>query len=394
MLRCVLRVCSPARFAWLQSLAVFGGSLVFAALLAAVKLAAIAGFLHHFPHLIDDPRVGGFGADVLSVASQLTIWRVAMACRLMFGSECSLLGYYPAELWESDVSVTPVAWLPLAWLVLRARPRAPGTQFWLRLGGVLLVAAAFVAIVTRHEVLVVATRGLPILRSFHANWRLASAVVLPLAIASGVSLSHVARSLDRDRRAALGIAFVGSALLTLWPFLKLRNHTEYTRFDPRPIEAAWNATRNGERFAPITNLAPIPDDRVFAARASNLSVYEPIFGYERPGAEFKTRLVPGPIWGAPDGRPNFHFVPSFTSPTARRFEVFAPAPAEETPRIRELLARRQPDWPLPASVQVGTFVSAAAGALLLLLAIYPKGKAARSAAGTRDEAGGRDARQR
>jgi hypothetical protein len=377
---------APSSFPFWRRLFEFAAATVLTVLAASPKLAAIAEFMRYFPHDFDNTVTGTFLSHLTSVWTQLSGWRVATAIRHVFGTDFNLLRSFPSRLlFESDTSITPVAWVSLfavGFPILYAQFRSKANPAnWFRAG--LLVALVWVLIELIAGSGPVATifKQLPLFRSIHANHRLASIFILPLALGTGLATTRILRGCSTSSRVIAGIAFVTLSIATLFPFYKLKYRWEYYRFNTASTTLAWEESRHGERFRPIVKLASLTDDAVFRNRASNLNLYEPVFGYgelawhsagvQIAGPDFRTTLTVGPIWpNGLGGASNFHHPVSFSSPFRAGVDAFDKAPSSESRRIETLLNRQQPDWELGTPVSV-CFVISGITCVGLVISLIP-----------------------
>ncbi|MBI5692654.1 MAG: hypothetical protein HZC55_21450 [Verrucomicrobia bacterium] len=350
----------PTAFPWKRSVGVLIGGAALALLAAAAKICAVALYLGQFPrevsysHPAADflPAIGSLAAQLFAAKPVFLLqWLVDLDPATLFarlaGPEVEDAGVSPVAL-----VLVPLGCLPFFrnWSPARcAAAVATGLALW--------IASEFTL---GRGLLWPHLQPLPFLRSMHANSRYAAAFLLPVALLSGLGVELLRSRLRPAMFRTTAAAAVLVSLASLVTFRRQMNSLWFAGFDAIEIQRVWTEVRAGESFRPITTIADVREDRVFAARASNLKPYEPIFGYGYPGPAFRSQLHPGPILApGADGTLNFNFPLAFVAPDLAGARPFARFSDNRLPDLQLLLDRRQPDWPLPLVQRIANVLSVA-----------------------------------
>jgi hypothetical protein len=329
-------------------------SVLLGAAVAAAKLAAVSSWMQQTPRPGMFFPEGTLIREILTMGMRLGAWEwISILCLLPGRTlEGILQGLFPNQgFWENDQAIALPIWLAIAAacairpqpiLIVRWRSLLPlGCALWV-VGEVALARGPLWAVLHR----------LPLFSSLHANERFSAALILPIIFFGAWSARRI---LTRWKPRTLNVI---CALAISWIFAAEGLRYFVSRTDPyrwhsvNTTERDWgNSRARGELFIPISHVIMGGDTDTFAQHASNLSPYEPVFGYGLPGPAFETRAVAGPILGTPL---NFNYPPAFLG---RHRSGFSPPPEEQRSNVERLLLRRQPSWPLPISVMIGCIVS-------------------------------------
>ena len=372
LLATLLPLFRPAEYPFCASFGRLSFGAAAAGLAAAAKIAAVTLFLARFPRLSDYRFEGQVGWEVPSLLWQL------------FGRQAFLLlsRWLPfsgneANGWlgrGEDVGYGPVAAVVLAagGMLCLLRCRRPGRARWHLWLGAMAAIWLTAEFTLGQGILWTTLEGLPLLRSLGENHRLAAAFALPLALAIAPCWQALMRGRATFvRRGALVAALIGT-ISSLEYYARSRDSFWYSSYDAAAVTSVWQRMRDqpGERF-PIVRIADTADDASFTAHASSLKPYEPIFGYGYGGSEFRTELQAGPIEKQASGPTEwrFHDPRSFLEIVGREQTPFSLLTDEAA--IRQLLARRQPDWALPMILRVARGLSVATLAVLIAALFWP-----------------------
>lgn len=345
-----LSLADATAFPCRRSLCVIAGGGVLMLTACAAKLCAVALFMQQFPRIVDYAHPAKTTLEAcVSVPAQLLLWKPLLFLERVGWLSADDVFARWAGVGVEDLGLSPVALvlLPLGVAVWIKRWRASGTiPLALALIGVVWLTVEFTL---GRGVFWPWLKPLPILRSLHANSRFGSAFILPAALLCGLGVhAFLARPRPRGAPAAVLLAAVGLSLISLLPLRRLMHGHWFGGFDLSPIQAAWTQIEAGNRFVPITAIADVRDDQVFALQASSWKPYEPIFGYGYAGADFRTRLKVGPIPSSAGSPFNLNHPVALYAPAHVDVSPFTPLPGSENENAWQFLRRQQPTgWRLP-----------------------------------------------
>ncbi len=352
--------------------------------LTVSKLYAVASFMRFFPRdMLDTFNVPLklapvglflqlFGVMGLAPIYALSGQKVTAIRELMQNYTGAYVG-----LWELDLSLSPVVWillfggiLTLAYLALTKRLAVQPLKQRIFALAILAFAIYLTLEFTFARGLIYPVlRDLPFLRALHVNPRFGSAFIFPLSLFAAYTLHLWSRSLKESLALALFLPLNILALLSLGAYLLLPlDRMQQRTFDLRGLQHVYQKIEQGETF-PIDHIDDINDQRTFDDRASSLKPSETLFGYHLQA--FKPEVVVG---SARQIR-NDHF--NMTNPAGLVYpEVNDSAPWQRIPvsqqeQLEDFLARRQPDWKLPAAQKAANAVSLAS-LLIVLGLLLPK----------------------
>lgn len=360
----------PELFNWprLGKVILLGGLLALGLTLS--KLYAVASFMRFFPREASDvydiplklAPVGLFlqlfGAMGLAPLYALTGQKITAIRELLQIYTGAYVG-----LWELDLSLSPIIWillpggiLTLGWLILTKRLAvSPLKERILALA--LLASAIYLTLefTFARGIIYPTLRELPFLRALHVNPRFGSAFLFPIALFSAYTLHLWTRSLRPSR--ALGI-FLPLQILTLFslgaylllPLDRLQERT----FFIGGLQDVYQKIEQGETF-PIAQIADINDQRTFDDRASNLIPYDTLFGYNQE--TFRSTVIIGPARAIREGSFNMTNPAGLVYPEVNGTSPWQRIPASQQEQLEDFLARRQPNWKLPAGQQAANLIS-------------------------------------
>lgn len=376
----------PEMFDWprLGKLIIFGGLLALGLTLS--KLYAVASFMRFFPREMQATfeiplklaPVGLFlqlfGIMGLAPIYALTGENVITIRELLQ----AYTGAY-AGLWELDLSLSPVVWillpggiLTLGYLLLTKRLAVSMLKgrllalAWLAFAVCLALEFTF----ARGYIYPI-LRELPFLRALHVNPRFGSAFLFPLALFSAYTLQLWTRSLKEARALAIFLPFHILALLSLGAYLLIPlDRLQQRTFDLRGLQEVYRKIEQGETF-PIDYIDDINDQRTFDDRASNLLPYDTLFGYNQ--GTFQATIAIGPAREIRDGYFNMTNPAGLVYPEVNNSSPWERIPADQQEQLEDFLARRQPDWSIPAGQKAANAVSLVSLVIMLGLFLpFPK----------------------
>lgn len=371
----------PQAFDWprLGKIAALGGLLALGLVLS--KLYAVASFMRFFPR--DMPDVYDIPLKLAPVGLFLQLFGVMGLAPLyaLTGQKVTaireLLQVYTgayAGLWELDLSISPVAWILLFGGVLTLGHRLLAKRLALSplkgrgLAVALLALAVYLALefTFARGYIYPLLRELPFLRALHVNPRFGSAFLFPIALLSAYTLHLWTHPLSKLRALALFLPFQILALLSLGAYLlipldKLQERT----FFIGGLQEVYRKIEQGQTF-PIERIDDINDQRTFDDRASNLKPYEVLFGYNL--GTFQSTVQIGPAREIRDGRFNMTHPAGLVYPEVNNVSPWERIPADQQEQLEDFLARRQPDWNIPAMQKAANAVSLIS--LIILLGVF------------------------
>ncbi len=360
----------PQMFDWprLGKIIFFGGLLALG--LTISKLYATAAFMRFFPREVhttfDIPLklapVGLFlqlfGVMGLAPLYALTGQNVTAIRELLQAYTGAYVG-----LWELDLSFSPIAWillpggiLTLGYLGLAKRLAVkPLKQRFLALA--MLAFAVYLALefTFARGFIYPILRELPFIRALHVNPRFGSAFIFPSALFAAYTLHLWVHSLKESRALAVFLPFNLLALLSLGAYLLIPLDLLQERtFYIGGLQDVYRKIEQGKTF-PIERIDDINDQRVFDDRASNLRPYEVLFGYDLQA--FDITIETGPAREIRDGYFNMTNPSGLVYPEVNNNAPWQRIPVSQREELEDFLARRQPDWELPAAQKAANVVS-------------------------------------
>lgn len=319
------------------------------------KVYTVQAFMSLFPRDLSDRYELGLVPGLFGLGSQLAGGMMIIPLLFAGGFPTQRLddalvratgsGVHVSEL---DVSVQPVLLLALTiavgrWLWLLTQRRQTLTDLYQsKVAMVVLVVTVWIAIETAlaRGVVYPALHQLPVFRSMHVNHRVAGVFILPITVASVMAIGAWRAHL----RPVVGALLLAAALAfqasySLLPELFYRRWFEITK-----IEQIHQRVRAGERF-PLEWINEIPEENVFADRASSRVPYEPLFGYDNE--RFKAETTNGPIATIRDGQFNLTNPASLVFPELNGLRPFERIHADDEDNLRRFVNRQQPTWKHP-----------------------------------------------
>lgn len=360
----------PEMFDWprLAKIGVLGGLLALG--LTISKLYAVSSFMRFFPR--DMPDVYDVPLKLAPVGLFLQLFGVMGLAPVyaLTGQKVTaireLLQIYTGAytgLWELDLSLSPVVWillfggiLTLGYLLLAKRLAVSPLKGHL-LALALMVLAVYIALefTFARGYIYPILRELPFLRALHVNPRFGSAFIFPIALFGAYTLQLWTHSLKESRALAIFLPLNLLALLSLGAYLLIPlDRLQQRTFDIRGLQEVYRKIEQGETF-PIDHVDDINDQRVFGDRASNLKPYEVLFGYNLQ--TFKATVEIGPAREVRAGYFNMTNPAGLVYPEVNDSAPWQRIPASQGEQLEEFLARRQPNWNIPATQKAVNAVS-------------------------------------
>lgn len=352
--------------------------------LSLSKLYAVASFMRFFPREVSPAldvslslAVRGLWLQLVGVMGLAPLFvlthRPVTAVRDLLQA-CT--GAY-IGLWELDLSLSPVVWILLpggaltgAVFLLRRRFRLP---FWKHRAAALLLMSFGVYLTLEFTFargfLYPLLHELPVLKSLHINPRFGSALLFPLALLSSYTLQVWLQGQSEKRAWMLFLPFQFAALLSLGAYLLIPLDTLQQRtFYIGGLQEVYRKIEQGETF-PIERIEDINDQRTFDDRASNLRPFDTLFGYN---LEFFAPTVrAGSPFEIEQGYFNMTHPAGLVYPEVNDSAPWQRIPVSQRAQLEAFLARRQPDWNLPAGQHVANAISLVSLVILAGLLLLP-----------------------
>jgi hypothetical protein len=386
----LVRLLGPRSRPLLPAVGVLLAAASLALMLCAAKLFAVASWMSAFPRIQPTQPLPSLLSPVLQLLATPVVTLAGIGGR---PSEFhrSLFEQYWGP-WETDASFSiPIVLAALAALPLlvpitlrRGTPSERGLVC-LCLSLVVLMIVATSARSPLHALI----EQLPGMSNFRVNVRFAAVFALPGCLLGVFALSRLAARWFHGRnRSAVLWALVGLVLLQQAGYMGVvARHAENVgvKFDAGPFlahTAQPGGTSPGD--AAIREVAVVTDPVAVMTSRSSLRVYEPLLGsFADDNRHFwrRTPLRPGPPDEIRDGGFNMHLPPAFVYSQNMGMPPYTRIPADQRENLDRLLARGQPDWPLPIGQRIANAASLTAAIAtagwLLLVCLRPSWRARR-----------------
>ncbi len=360
--------------------------------LSASKLYAIYSYMRFFPREVETSPLVSVSVGLRGLFYQLlgsmnispvATW-MGMKPRFIWDWLQAWTGS-GAGVWELDTSLSPVLWIVLLvggmiWAVdLLKKPSTilVSPKKWAALLLFLLAIELIVEFSLAGGVFYPALSKLPVLKSLHINTRFASAFIMPLALMAGLFFHKIAAKLPQKPGDFLTVSLVGLTIVSgliyfTLPMDRLQNRFYYAK---GMVDVYEKHKTTGTIFPVQRIIAELEHPRVFDEEASNLNIYEPLFGYT--AAQFKPQLVDGSVWLEQDGYFNMTNPSSMVYPEVNDNILFERIPVNQRQQLEDFINRRQPDWNLPSAQIAANILSIITALALPVLFIWPNNKKAR-----------------
>jgi hypothetical protein len=360
---------TPHLFDWRRIGFVFFTGGLFAAAFSASKITAVYSFMRFFPREIHDiytrtylQGLGGIGLQLLGgmaaipylAATGNDLDNVQSALQRATGSF--------SGVWETDISISPILTLILAYGIIRGLIRLfqngqkphPSPPQVLAMLALILGAWLVVDFSLAKGWLFDLLKPVPIIRSLHVNVRYVSAFIFPLSFAGAYILDKFTKTKGAAARTqylflgGLTVLFLLSYLIPSSSFYRRSSHINC----PLDIYAQ---IEKGERF-PVARIENLRDINVFDKQASNLkNLVEPVFGY---GLEyFQPQVHPGSVFEVEDGYYNMTNPAGYVFPAENGLTPFERFRLGQERDLDLFLNRRQPALKISAAQQAANWVS-------------------------------------
>ena len=266
--------------------------------------------------------------------------------------------------WELDMSLSPALWILLliGGIGLLLKPQG---NFAFSRKKILLVIWLLIAVyllmsftLAKGELFHVLSR-LPVLRSLHVNPRFASAGILPLALLGGLIFDKlVTRRFSERITLTMYLVLSALSLASLWSYFTLPLELSYRSFDITQIEDLYADFQEERDAYAVNKIVPnIKDYEVFRAKASNLNIVEPVFGYNL--GQYSPNLIAGSPYKTAGDYFNFTNPACLVYPNENDCQPFDRVRVNDRDNLEKLLNRQQPDWRIPLVQSISNVISIA-----------------------------------
>lgn len=369
----VLAIYRSSLVDWRRISSIAGVALLLFAGIGASKAYAAMSFMRQFPREAADVYPVGLLHALAGFVAQLTgamVIAPLLALLRMDPSQVSgaLVKLTGADVrsgvWEVDTGLSPVLIVVLVvglvWLARDVRALGSLTlQPAQRRALALLAVGWWIAIeaTLARGLIYPFLKQLPVLSSLHVNHRLAAAFILPLSIVGAILID---RWQWHTRRSAAAWALIVVSALSPAAFFLLPAQTHLRTFDLTASLEASRLARGGDHFE-VAAIVVGDDAAALVARGSSLQPYEPLFGYVNE--TFAPQAHAGDVHDASGGFLNMTNPASLVFPEINGVRPFDRIDVSERDKLDAFVARRQPDWKVPA---VAHWLNRAAVAFVLL----------------------------
>lgn len=350
---------NPKIFSWKRMISVLIGGLVIGTLLSASKLSAVYSFMRYFPRLSNDIYItsvfSGFWGIILQLLGTMNLVPlfflagldpIRLPDFLIFASGAQY-GY-----WEFDMSLTPMVFM--LWLVGATKffhfPKKYLREINTRSKQIALAATFFftwisVEFTLASGLLFPILKRLPILGSMHVNPRYAAAFIFPSVLLAVFVYNQVTKNLENTKTERIFLVVNILALLPLISYLYLDTDVQMRIYDLTSSNKLYQSVKNGEKFT-ITQIGTnLTNTEALQQGASNLNLYEPIFGYKLEN--FHPEVTLGSVWNEKDGYLNMTNPVGYVFPNENNTRPFQRFSVIQRADMTDFVSYHQPDWLLP-----------------------------------------------
>jgi len=369
----------PALFEWQRLFRTILFGTILALALAGSKLWAVWSFMRFFPRIAIDQYPVTWYNGLIGLGLQLVGTMILVPLHWLVGRKITsvrsiLQGFTGAYVgyWELDLSISPVLWLilGLGCLILLfhilKNPKVTlsrSKRFWVALFMLALAVEITIEFTLARGAIYPRLRELPVLSSLHINPRFGSAFIFPLALLGAITTHYL---LTNWKWKGFKIIFLTlTNILTLvgmGAFLMIPLDTMQARtYNVSGLIYIYETIQQGGKTYPVEQIVDQTNDtRVFDKHASNLTIYDAVFGYNVRDSKpnnFKPQLHPGSVWDVQDGYFNMTDPTGLVYPQANGTHAFERIKVSDRANMQRFVNRLQPDWKLPISQHLSDWIS-------------------------------------
>ncbi len=380
----IVYIYNPSTFMWKRWAAILLMGGVVGLIISASKLAAVFSFMRFFPRTIADHYpttipLGFFGLilQLLGTMNLAPLFQIAglnpdRIQDLIFTVTRANYNY-----WEMDMSLTPVVFIILL-IGVDKFFHHPGKYVNKLFENRRLIAVIFLVLSIWVTIEFTLAKGvlypylqhLPILSSLHVNVRFAAAFIFPLALAAALIYNRWA---NMQHAALMFIAFNVAALLPLGAYFLFRSDLFARYYDVRAGQEYFNEIQSGGSSLDVTSIGTeYSNTQALLDHASNLNLYEPIFGYRLE--YFHPEVVPGSIWNISGGYYNMTDPTGYVYPEINGNRPFERFPVADKETMALFAKHIQPEWEIPIYQRVLDYLSATAFIVAMIYITFHFGK--------------------
>jgi hypothetical protein len=331
------------------------------------KLYAVYTFMRYFPRLISHQYYSNFTDSFRGFIGQiLGVMFFVPFSKIRKGDGSQALDYiksYISEIhgiWEKDISISPVllilCFLGVLWVIMNLHKVFAGPPHRKQQGIGIILLFLFVWITFE----VISTRGnfydffhsLPVLSSLHVNFRFAAAFILPSAIFGAMSFDRITIALASKTRTVCFLILNFLALAFVLTYFSLSPDIQKRTTDIDMVLKTYQLVKEGKNFTVEKIINNKNETELFMENASNLYPVHGVFGYSLDSTKFPTELTEGSVYQVSDGYLNFNNPIGFVYPEESGVMAFERFRVEDEELLKDFLARKQIQWPIPLTQKV------------------------------------------
>jgi hypothetical protein len=337
--------------------AFFGG--LAALFMTASKLSAVYSFMRFFPRLVKDVSDLGTLSGLAGISYQLL---GTMNLTPLFGVTGLGLNQIPQFMqaasgsvygfWEFDMSLSPVVFGILIGGIIgflftprKYFRKLAENKKWIALLLLLFSTWLTVEFVLARGLIYPLIRNLPILSSLHVNMRFTSAFLFPLALAAAIIYNKWSDKWSPQISYPVFFILNILTLLPLVSYFLIPAYLYLRDYDVTEMLITDRQIDSGSSFRIKRIEAAVDNSRAMKRGVSNLSPYNPIFGYDL--RYFHPELKAGSVWEISNGYYNMTNPTGFVFPEVNGTRSFERIRVDDGENLKLFTMHLQPNWKLP-----------------------------------------------
>ena len=344
------------------------GLLIFLAV-SLSKLNAVASFLYLFHRIVADTYPvtwlsGLFGMMLQYVGVMLTVPLLLLVDKSPMNFIKLLYTFTGANhgFWELDMSLSPAVWILLVagvvgFLKNSHRQVAFSRRNYFLILWLFVAFYILISFTLAKGGLYYWLSKLPILMSLHVNPRYGSAGILPVALFGGLIFDRlIVRNFSARITLMTYLGFSAISLASLWAYFELPLEVSYRSFNVTTLEELYNESQEKNETFLVNKIVPnIKDYEVFQAKASNLNIVEPVFGYNL--GQYSPQVMAGSPFKTAGDYLNFTNPACLVYPIENNCQPFDRVRIDDRENLKKLLNRQQPDWKISLDQSISNVIS-------------------------------------
>lgn len=374
---------TPHLFNWKRLGAVLFFGMSSALALSASKLWAVYSFMRFFPREIADQYETTYLQGLAGIALQLAGGMLVIPYYFLTGQNLNELpglfqnatGNIENGIWETDISLSPILILLLAYGIVRGSIIIfqKRTEMVGSMSGILAFLFVVLGIWLTLDLslaqgwLFSLLKDAPVVRSLHVNVRYPSALIFPMTFAGAYIFDKFMRQAKPSLKFLPTFLFIMTILLPLW-YLLPEKQVQDRSFNTRQMEKIYVMITEGEQF-PVTNIANLKDIQVLLEDASNLQgLFEPLFGYNLE--YFHPQVHVGPVLDIEDGYFNLTNPASYVYPDENFLKPFERFRVDQAEEFNQFINRRQPELMISTTQRMANMITISSAVIVFLYFFY------------------------